>query len=250
MIRICGTELEEDKPMGNAIIKLFGLILVAALFVASTAARAGVAEGRVAYKNKDFATALKEFLPPAEEGDPVALFYIALMYEKSEGLPQNFAQAMILYRRAADKGFAPAQTNLGVMYETEAGSDRSYKDAAFWYRKAAEQGDASAEFNLGLMYFIGRGSDVPHNRQTAVEWYRRAAEQGHAVAQDNLGKAYEYGLGVLADLPQAYMWYTLSAMGGDEKAKADLKAVEVKLSPDMIVQAKAMVNEWLASHNK
>jgi TPR repeat protein len=234
--------------MGNTITKLFGLSLAAVLLVASTAARAGVAEGRATYKNKDYAAALKEFLPPAEDGDPVALFYIALMYEKSEGLPQNFPQAMILYRRAADKGFAPAQCNLGVMYETEAGSDRSYKDAAFWYRKAAEQGDASAEFNLGLMYFIGRGSDVPRNRQAAAEWYRRAAEQGHAVAQDNLGKSYEYGVGVLADLPQAYMWYSLAARAGNEKAAADLKAIEVKLSPDMIEEAKAMVEEWLASH--
>lgn len=245
--KIRGTELEKDEPMSNAITRV---TLFMALLAASMVVEAGVQEGIQAYKNKDYATAVKEFVPPAENGDPVALFYVALMYENSEGLPQNYAQAMVLYRRAADKGFAPAQCNLGVMYETKAGPDRSYKDAAFWYRKAAEQGDASAQFNLGLIYYIGRGSDIPRGRKTAAAWYTKAAEQGHVVAQYNLGMLNEYGQGMPVSLEGAYKWYSLAAGAGHAQAVAAKKAVSAKMSSDMIESAGAQVKEWLASHKK
>ena len=235
--------------MGKAIIKsLFRLVLAATLLATGMETRAGVPEGVEAYRNRDYKLAVKQFVPPAENGDAVALFYIALMYENAEGLPENFPQAMLLYRRAADMGYAPAQNNLGVMFETKAGTERSYKDAAIWYRKAAAQGNAPAQFNLGLMYYIGRGSDVPRSFKEAAAWYLKAAEQGYAPAQNSLARMYEYGQGMPVSLMQAYMWYSLASETGNEAFKANRQAIEVKLAPDMLEQAKAMAREWRASH--
>jgi len=235
--------------MGNAIIKSSFRLTVASAFLAvSMGAHAGLQEGLAAYKNKNFKAAVNEFVPPAEKGDVVALFYIALMYENAEGLPQNYPQAMFLYRQAADKGYAPAQCNLGFMYETEAASDRSYKDAAFWYRKAAEQGNAPAQFNLGLMNYIGRGIEVPRNLKEAASWYLKAAEQKYPPAQNSLGKMYENGQGVPVSLTQAHMWYSLASAAGNETARINKKEIEVKMDPDTIEQAQALTREWLASH--
>jgi len=236
--------------MGNAIIKsLFRLILGTIFLAANMEAQAGLQEGLDAYKNKNYKVAVKQLVPPAENGDPLALFYIALMYENSEGLPQNYPQAMMLYRRAADLGYAPAQCNLGFMYETEAGSDRSYKDAAFWYRKAAEQGSAPAQFNLGLMNYIGRGGEVPRSFKEAASWYLKAAEQGYAFAQNSLGKMYENGQGVPVSLIQAHMWYSLASEAGNEAAKINRKEIEAKMDADTIEQAQALVREWRSTHN-
>ncbi len=103
------------------------------------------------------------------------------MYENGQGVPQDYAQAMIWFRKAADQGEADAQFNLGVMYENGQGVAQDYAQAVAWYRKAADQGEASAQFNLGEMYRNGRG--VPQDDAQAVAWYRKAADQGNAGAQ-------------------------------------------------------------------
>ena len=90
----------------------------------------------------------------------------------------DFAAALHEWRPLAEQGDADAQYNLGVMYENGRGVPQNDAEAVKWYRKAAEQGLASAQNNLGLMYANGRG--VPQNDAEAVKWYRKAAEQGLA----------------------------------------------------------------------
>ena len=38
------------------------------------------------------------------------------MYERGEGVTQDYAEAVKLYRMGADQGYATAQSNLGGMY--------------------------------------------------------------------------------------------------------------------------------------
>ena len=58
----------------------------------------------------------------AEQGDATAQFFLGLMYDEGEGVPENDAEAVKWYRLAAEQGDATAQTNLGVMYAIGAGS--------------------------------------------------------------------------------------------------------------------------------
>ena len=46
---------------------------------------------------------------------------------------------------AAEQGYADAQNNFGVMYENSEGVPQDYAEALRWYRRAAEQGDAIAQ---------------------------------------------------------------------------------------------------------
>ena len=82
---------------------------------------AGFDEGTAAYNRGDYATALREWRPLAEQGDANAQYNLGLMTYHGRGVPQDDAQAVR------------------------------------WYRKAAEQGDARAQFNLGSMFAYGRG---------------------------------------------------------------------------------------------
>jgi len=79
---------------------------------------------------------------------------------------------------------ALGQYNLGAMYEKGEGVPQDYKEAVKWYQLAAEQGDADAQYNLGLMHSNGQG--ISQNDKEAIKWYRLAAEQGNALAQDEL----------------------------------------------------------------
>ena len=69
-------------------------------------------KGLKAAQSGDFATALKEWKPLAEQGDAVAQSNLGVMYEKGKGVTQDYAEAVKWYRKAAEQGNASAQLNL------------------------------------------------------------------------------------------------------------------------------------------
>ena len=92
----------------------------------------------------------------------------------------DYATALREWQPLAEQGYADAQSNLGWMYDNGQGVPQNDKTAVKWYTLAAEQGNASAQTNLGFMYRKGQG--VHQNDKTAVKWYTLAAEQGYAPA--------------------------------------------------------------------
>ena len=61
-------------------------------------------KGLTAYKSGDFATALREWTPLAKQGDADAQFNLGLMYDKGQGVPQDYKTAVKWYRLAAEQG--------------------------------------------------------------------------------------------------------------------------------------------------
>ena len=61
----------------------------------------------------------------------------------------DYAAALREWTPLAEQGDAEAQYNLGVMYYKGDGVSQDYQTAAKWFRLAAEQGDAKAQFVLG-----------------------------------------------------------------------------------------------------
>ena len=72
--------------------------------------------GLAAYERDDYATALREWRPLAEQGDADAQFGLGLMYHDGDGVPQDGAEAVRWFRLAAGQGDAHAQLFLGQMY--------------------------------------------------------------------------------------------------------------------------------------
>ena len=97
----------------------------------------------------------------------------------------DYATALHELRPLAEQGHAPAQYHFGLMYEFGWGVPEDDAEAAEWHRKAAEQGHAEAQYYLGARYAFGMG--VPKDDAEAVKWYRKAAQQGHTGAQGILG---------------------------------------------------------------
>lgn len=81
-------------------------------------------------------------------------------------------------KAAAEQGDANAQCLLGEMYERGQGVLQDYMRAAELYKLAAEQSNAKAQYNLGNMYRLGNGVNRDYNR--AAEFYKLAADQGYA----------------------------------------------------------------------
>ncbi len=128
------------------------LLLIAVLAVSlALPAWADFDDGWAAYERGDYATALREWTPLADQGVALAQNNLGGMYREGQGVPQDYAEAVKWYRLAAEQGHASAQYNLGSMYDNGYGVPQDYAEAVKWYRLAAEQGHASAQNNLGGM---------------------------------------------------------------------------------------------------
>ena len=80
-------------------------------------ASADFQKGLTVYKSGDYATALREWKPLAEQGNADAQYNLGVMYHTGDGVPKNYKTAMKWYRLAVRKEIPFAQSNLGAMYE-------------------------------------------------------------------------------------------------------------------------------------
>ncbi|MGR9052076.1 MAG: hypothetical protein ACU84J_05455 [Gammaproteobacteria bacterium] len=91
----------------------------------------------VAFDRANYATALRIWLPKAQEGDPEAQVYTGEIYEKGLGVAPDYQTAAGWYRKAAAQGSSRAQINLGYLYEKGMGVEKNMSVAMEWYRKAS-----------------------------------------------------------------------------------------------------------------
>jgi TPR repeat protein len=184
----------------------FPIAVVLSIVCLAVPAWADYKAGEDAYNRGDFATALREWRPLAEQGDALAQYNLGVLYRKGRGVPQDDVQARQ------------------------------------WYEKAAAQGQAKAQYNLGTLYLNGGG--VPKDYQQALRWFRMAADQGEALAQTKIGIMYDDGQGVPHDFVQAHKWYNLAATNGDKPAAELRDAIAKQMTPAQIAEAQQLAREW------
>ena len=131
------------------------LIVIAAAIICllsgCTTTSTGLYEkGKAAYKENNYADAVKWYKMAAEQGDAEAQNALGACYKNGEGVEKDHAEAAKWYRKAAEQGHAKAQSSLGYCYSSGNGVEKDLNEAYKWYRKSAEQGEAQGEFNLGV----------------------------------------------------------------------------------------------------
>lgn len=136
---------------------------------------------------------------------------------------------------------APAQATMEEAKDLmEAGEFAAAKELFEVY---ARSGNADAEELIGVMYALGLGVEKDDIR--AFDWYLRASLKGHAGAQSGIGWYYEVGRGMPEpDLVRAYLWYALSAIGGDVDAPDSLEELTPKLTAEERAQAEKMIDDY------
>ena len=198
-----------------------GLGLIAALAVLAWLAgpaRAGLEEGKQAYREGNYAQALQEFLPLAQAGDTTLQNQVAGMYYTGLGAPQDF-----------DK-------------------------AAEWFRKAALGGSPEGQYCLGKLYYYGQG--VPQQFEEASKWLGEAGLAGKGGAQYLLAVLYLYGKGVSKNPVKAYFWATLAARSDDIPADDKTAAlalrdqIQAMLSQKQVDSIQTMARDWAPRRKK
>ena len=116
-------------------------VLLLNLLVGNPAFSADFQKGMDAFDKEDYATALREWKPLAEQGYALAQNNLGVMYEKGQGVSQNYKTAVKWYTLAAEQGYALAQFNLGVMYDKGEGVIQNYVRAHMWGNLGASNGN-------------------------------------------------------------------------------------------------------------
>jgi TPR repeat protein len=80
-------------------------VLLLTLLVGNPAFSADYQKGLTAYESGDFATALREWTPLAEQGDSNSQTFLGMMYDKGKGVPQDYKTAVKCWKLAAEQGF-------------------------------------------------------------------------------------------------------------------------------------------------
>ena len=109
-------------------------------------------KAKTAYSKGEFFVAFNEFKKYAEQGEEVAQFYLASMFEDGKGVTQDHKEAVKWYTLSAEQGTAGAQNNLGVMYFRGQGGliqDSIY--AHIWSNLASSNGDKKGGENRDNM---------------------------------------------------------------------------------------------------
>src|SRR5258708_17791283 len=121
----------------------------------------------------------------------------------------------------------------GLMFDRGEGVAQDYKEAFRWYVLAAAAGQPGAMNSLGLMYALGHGVSQDHSE--AMKWWTKAADSGSNAALGNIATTYYPGLGVQKRYPEAAKWFPLAADRGDEDAMNMLGGMDARgfgRSPD------------------
>lgn len=147
---------------------LIGLAIVLLFIV--TPARADFEMGLAAYRSGDYATALKEWRPLAEQGLAKAQHNLGVIYQKGRGVPPDYSLALDWYRRAAEQGFALSQFNLGVMYLEGQGAPKDHVQAYMWLKLADANGDEKAMARLNVLEKLMTSAQIAQAQKLARDF--------------------------------------------------------------------------------
>ncbi len=216
-----------------------GLILALTTLRASTSA--------------DFETLHKQAL----DGDGIAQWQLAQIYEEGVGVGRDRAKAMVWMHSAAEGGVADAQYALAEKYFVgDLGLEKNMSQATGWLRKAAIQGHIPASYRLGEIYFNGfgveqdytmaaaamkrpalanyldarvflgfmsfTGQGMAQDKEKGVEMLREAANLGQERALILLWQAYAVGDVHPVDTHELQRWLAAGIKDGDLRAKERL----------------------------
>jgi hypothetical protein len=155
------------------------------LIWASLSAAADLKSAKHAYERKDYAVALKEFMPIAEQGNAEAQLYLGKMFMLGQGILKDPDQAVKWFKASAEQGNADAQFFLGSYYLLP---HLNVAEGVKWLRLSAEQGQQDAQLLLGKSYLQG-DQDLPRNPVQADMWLRLAAKNNLDFYQNELHAA-------------------------------------------------------------
>jgi len=120
---------------------VFIFLAVALVLVNPTGGEsADLQKGQNAYNQGDYAMALHELQPLAEQGNAAAQYALGVMHANGDGVPMNLDTALKWYTLSAEQGYAFSQYTLAKIYASHGGVPTDYVRAHMWANIASKNG--------------------------------------------------------------------------------------------------------------
>ena len=165
--------------------------------------------------------------PEADDGNVIAIYELAKMYDRGFLGADNKNAAEQYYKttlagfmeveKSADKMKPFFQYRIGAMYNYGQGTEQNYTEAFKWFQSSAAAGNQYAMFALGNLYNYGKGVDK--DTEKAFHWYRKSAEKNNAFAAYKAAKMLRNGIGVERDTEQAEKYFKAAYNGFSQMAE-------------------------------
>jgi len=219
-----------------------------------------------------FYAALTAYRRAAERGSVEAMLALAGIYERGQGTPISFPQALEWYQAAAEKGHGEGHfgagsclmrmeriprgvrswyqniaedeperaAELGALLGTRMDLEDPYKLAREHLIEAGRQGHKEAPYRLAELLVRGLGGERAPEK--AHDLYIVAAAAGIAGAEYGLGELYRQGEGCEANSDTAFTWYKRAAGKGHLPAQLMVaQHLIARSTPDDLIEAR----QWL-----
>lgn len=221
---------------------------------------------------------LQDMLFSAESGDPSAQFNLAMVYQEGRGVPRNERAALEWLERAAGNGHHEALNLFGVRHAAGEGVPQDFARAVSLFRRADRCGfncepvyddlvndfrdrafgmelvSSKRAFLQGLRPLTGEarcsvgeaylGQGDAESVRTGRELLTSAATFGNGKAMFLLGTVCRDGVGVPVSQERAAMWFTLAVSCGYAKAEQDRVNADARLDAAGREHVEKLVARW------
>ena len=217
------------------------------------------------YKQKRFFKALNYFTKSAEMGNPLAQYYLGIMYAQGKSVKPDIGEAKKWFQKSSLTGCKEAQKALdklenikvkepvnekkeetqkvvSVSLKKDTYPPQEYKTnsddtTALYSQKkilvnleknteAKDDNKKEAKNDIEL-YSLGLKYYDELNYEKAFNCFMELAKKDDSQAQYNIGVMYENGEGVELNIEDSKKWYRKSAENGDDDAKKVLQELEL-----------------------
>lgn len=155
------------------------ILIAVALIGFAQVASAELKDGALAYSRGDFATAVRELRPLADQGNATAQYLLGAALLNARPPVYDLAGAESWLKKSADQGNLAAMRDLGKLnWFAKSPSDGTR--AVEWLARGAERGDPESQHLLGVLYLDGRA--VERKPAEAYKWLMLSSERGHVLS--------------------------------------------------------------------
>lgn len=194
----------------------------------------GVMYNRGEGVEQDYKSAVSWYEKAALKGNVEAMNNLANCYNNGQGVEENLPEAFKWWLKAAQERYEPCYIIIAdIYYQGIYGVKKNFKEAAFWYEKAAKSGDPQGAYNLSCLYYQGTG--VKRNYNKSFELLMQS-EENQYYTQQALGEHYYYGRGVEKDVLKAINYFKnyLNLIESEDADTRKSSAKEMKAAQKII----------------
>ena len=167
----------------------------------------------------------------ASQHYPPGQLILGELYQAGQGTRQDQAKGLELMQQAADSGLTEASYLTGLAYQNGVGVAPNPDLADRYLQQAASAEHLPSHLALASLH-------EQRHPETARHWLFLAARKGSPEAQLALANSYARSADDVADHQEAYVWYSLALLNGNEQAKPGIEHQEKLLTDEQLAGAR------------